>query len=347
MTTPAQVLDEQISLLAYSQNARYQEYLKGYLKDVWDKQPSHWSNATPEARAARLREYSEMIPLALKAAYAYHVSDDMLSLANWAGHGLPQDVTFDPEMLPTQVGFLMFERGMLIPEVWGRETYIHALMWQHGRVTSQGKPGVRLTGFVDINDRRDEVNQIIWKDGTAPKIIAQCGHLQLSLSVEIGYDDPQPSEEVIDQAYIERSLEIEKDSKFGPAWSTTDGLTPIKVADNWLRTIIAIFELMNQTITDVHEEEPDRAGRKRARRMGLPDRVTVIHLRRTDSARHEGESDVEWQHRWIVRGHWRNQPIGPRSAEEQEYKRIWINPFTKGPDGAPLIVTDKVYTLNR
>lgn len=35
---------------------------------------------------------------------------------------------------------------------------------------------------------------------------------------------------------------------------------------------------------------------------------------------------------WIVRGHWRNQPIGPGRTER---KRIWIMPHWKGPQEAP------------
>lgn len=37
----------------------------------------------------------------------------------------------------------------------------------------------------------------------------------------------------------------------------------------------------------------------------------------------------------LVRGHWRNQPCGPRHALRQ---LIWIAPFYRGPDGAPLLV---------
>jgi hypothetical protein len=53
---------------------------------------------------------------------------------------------------------------------------------------------------------------------------------------------------------------------------------------------------------------------------------------------------VEWSKRWVVRGHWRWQSYGPGRTER---RRIWISPFIKGPDGAPLVVSEKVYDLRR
>jgi hypothetical protein len=38
---------------------------------------------------------------------------------------------------------------------------------------------------------------------------------------------------------------------------------------------------------------------------------------------------------WIVRGHWRNQPHGPGRTER---KRMWIQPYWKGPEDAPRLL---------
>ncbi len=45
-----------------------------------------------------------------------------------------------------------------------------------------------------------------------------------------------------------------------------------------------------------------------------------------------GDAQRVYKIRWIVRGHWRNQPHGPGSMLR---KRIWIAPFWKGTEGAP------------
>lgn len=54
---------------------------------------------------------------------------------------------------------------------------------------------------------------------------------------------------------------------------------------------------------------------------------------------------IEWSHRWIVRGHWRHQPYGPRDNPSYEWR--WINPYIKGPEDAPLAMNEHVYKLAR
>ena len=39
-------------------------------------------------------------------------------------------------------------------------------------------------------------------------------------------------------------------------------------------------------------------------------------------------------HRWVVRGHWRNQPYGKKRAKRRVQ---WVESYIKGPDGAPLV----------
>jgi len=77
----------------------------------------------------------------------------------------------------------------------------------------------------------------------------------------------------------------------------------------------------------------------------LPGDVKVIQLRR---AEHEAQpqSDrsvlVEWSCRWIVSGHWRNQPV------KDGRKLIYILPYVKGPADQPLKVpAHTVYDVSR
>ena len=50
--------------------------------------------------------------------------------------------------------------------------------------------------------------------------------------------------------------------------------------------------------------------------------------------------------RWIVRGFWRWQPYKEENGEWAR-KRIWIDPYIKGPAGAPLKITKKVNAVVR
>jgi hypothetical protein len=91
-----------------------------------------------------------------------------------------------------------------------------------------------------------------------------------------------------------------------------------------------------------------RAERRRHERAKLPEpSLNVLLLRRV---RHEKSTDdepteVAWSHRWLVQGHWRNQPYGPR--DNPEYRAKFIHGYVKGPEDKPLVVKDRVVVLGR
>jgi hypothetical protein len=86
------------------------------------------------------------------------------------------------------------------------------------------------------------------------------------------------------------------------------------------------------------------SGKKKKQNRRI-DSITCSSLRRhryASEAEREAEAR-EFSHRWIVRGHMRNQPIGPRNAEGgQKHMRVWIAPYVKGPEGKPLVLKDRV-----
>lgn len=98
----------------------------------------------------------------------------------------------------------------------------------------------------------------------------------------------------------------------------------------------------------VGETSAETVGKKSAKKRDQHrsiETVTCASLRRR---RYLSESDREaeareYSHRWIVRGHMRNQPIGPRNTEGgQERMRVWIAPYVKGPENKPLVLKDRV-----
>ena len=52
-----------------------------------------------------------------------------------------------------------------------------------------------------------------------------------------------------------------------------------------------------------------------------------------------GHANTDHDHRWMVSGHWKQQPYGPNSSLR---KRIWIAPYVQGPADKPLVITDHV-----
>jgi hypothetical protein len=150
--------------------------------------------------------------------------------------------------------------------------------------------------------------------------------------------------------------------RLGPAWLNAKHhlISPLEAYGyipqeftNVNRVLHAFFLLLGQTVTASQSVIPSRPHRRRAQRAGLPQQVTVISLRNIVTERKEGESLVEWSHRWVVRPFWRWQVCGPDHQLAQEIEpgkwraRIWIAPFIKGPADKPLIISDKVYSVHR
>lgn len=105
-----------------------------------------------------------------------------------------------------------------------------------------------------------------------------------------------------------------------------------------LRFLWAGIAFCHQRIFLDRAERADRPTRRRAAALleshdPAPD-VHVITLRRPVAAPSSEEArDVDWQWRWWVRGHWRNQACGP---ERSERETIWISSHLKGPDDRPI-----------
>ena len=58
---------------------------------------------------------------------------------------------------------------------------------------------------------------------------------------------------------------------------------------------------------------------------------TELHLAGGDPTR---RGSFQVHHRFVVRGHWRNQAVGPLRSRRE---RIWIKPHFKGPEDAQVI----------
>lgn len=105
-----------------------------------------------------------------------------------------------------------------------------------------------------------------------------------------------------------------------------------------------LFYFCRQTIASVEDEAAHPRTAKRWRKLPIPKMTTVIRLRRSSTPRDGAPTAVEWSHRWLVRGHWRKQRVGPGRAE---VRPVWVQGYVKGPDGVPLVVSNHVYDLVR
>ena len=118
----------------------------------------------------------------------------------------------------------------------------------------------------------------------------------------------------------------------------------------YIRFIAAVLALTKHSAF-VHEQTenaltPTKHERKMAARNNrpMPDySVKTIYVTAESPATGTTETKpIEYHHRWIVSGHFRNQPYGPGGALR---RRQWIPPYIKGPAGAPLLNRTKILSI--
>lgn len=271
----------------------------------------------------------------LKAAQLFYVTEDMATLARTAGESLP-DFHLDREDLPTPGGFVLFASPIgsyLVDDGDGLErVFITAVSW----------------GATHAFDAGPEVG--IWVTFWSPTHYPRMAR-RLMATHRMRRDE---AERTARQARAEMSWDNETFLQFGPNTPVVAPSGGHRGGDEtiapWIQTLRATWLLMTQPgITDVAAEHLPRQARRRAEREGYQaEPVQVVRLRAHPGAReqHGGDSGEGrgYTVRWMVRGHWRQQPYGPQRSKRRP---TWINPHVKGPEGAPLHTGEKVYLVDR
>lgn len=114
------------------------------------------------------------------------------------------------------------------------------------------------------------------------------------------------------------------------------------------RTLAAIWVLLRQRLAVATPAQASRPARRRIGRA-MPERslddVAVITLRRPaqDASEAPEHRSVEWNHRWLVDGHWRQQWY----PSLDDHRPVWIAPYVKGPEDKPLVAKARVYSWER
>lgn len=128
------------------------------------------------------------------------------------------------------------------------------------------------------------------------------------------------------------------DISVGEKLAGNHGLDGIKIGEGksaagLLRMLIAQILWIEQQIVVAPREQAVRATRRRLPQV-TDHGIKVVRLRRAVSRPPESSrmDAVEWSCQWVVRGHWRQQYY-PKTGERSP---IWIMPYVKGPEDAPL-----------
>jgi len=183
--------------------------------------------------------------------------------------------------------------------------------------------GIELGGVLEYNGRT-------YVDGTCDAIlVADAGRGGMEI---FQFGEMQDSETGEATPLVASGL-IEYGSTY-PDDFENDHMRPL------VESVLTMLTFLNSPYIPKEQKRVGRAARREAMRMGSPleeasEYVTFVVLRRPEHKRHKNEEEqsVDWKHRWIVNGHVRAQWY----PSEQAHRLIWIAPYVKGPEDAPML----------
>lgn len=333
MTTPSQMLDLHGDLLERLDDPEFALMVAGGFSADWSESGTgHYQQSRISDKAKAMMHLHRQH---VQRADLYRVTEDMGALLDHAAQGLNAEDEWDTSLAPTSHGLVRFDHPVICHDIRGRALKAHWLVW--GPFPHPHRPAMLFTWYTDYTDPDDVglpwMNQQLIEAGVNTEWLRKMTGRWGWVGAEWRANGYPVGEEVI-QTPEELADEVR-----------AEGDTPAGDSTNLPRYVHALWLMLNQTITALDQEPAQRAARRRAERENRPTTVTTVRLRRIEHAsRNEGESLVEWHSRWIVRGHWRWQPYG---TGRKQRRRIWIAPFIKGPEEAPLRLTNKVYDLSR
>jgi hypothetical protein len=352
--SPSEALDQQRALIDYLSTPQYQAFATGMLESqnaVSSIQFKH-----PRTGKADGTGWAYLESVTLRTAETFCVAADMVPLIEAASRGLDETDRFDHDLWPAEAGYCWFDRPLYMVDIRGRRNSIRAITWARRTPTNIRTSGMLVTYYSDADDMTDDITAEQWAKGIGDKARTACGRLHLFSTGWIAdgqrvgpAEAPMMTEEEAAE-YAARVQAVEGDFR-----RQLDAEHPIvRPSENSERLILALILLFGQEVTRTERVEADRPVARRAKRIGLPSRITVITLRRTaeDDTEYVGPRSVEWSRRWLVRGTWQWRHCGPNHPLAQPYKkgyraRVFIRGHLKGPAGKPLVITDRVYALRR
>lgn len=358
---PEDAVHQQLDLLLRLEQPIFRQAVVGTLGPGWRE----------SLGTIALEHIPEMLQQHVRAAETYHVSADMVTLIEHAADKLSDDDQYSTRLPPTPAGFVVLDRPFSVLDVWGNEMLVHAVAWGPMHVISVRNPGdsaryrelgvierdmldrdgnkvseaTMFVMFNDIDRRPDFYSTRILSEIGARRYRERFGHLSL-IGAELLKEDIKIGPRLTDPRSLPKRFQ--DDIKLRSDQWNVGGVAGPQPFTNSFRLMVAMFELMNQTVTTTECRRASKTTGRRAAREGMESTdVTVVTLRRrgiADPDRVMETHDVRWGHRWVVDGHWHRYRVGPG---RQEVRRMWVDSYVKGPDDKPLVVKKKIYDLRR
>jgi hypothetical protein len=317
------------------------------------------------------QRFAETLAWKVKLAQLFYVSADMSALVAHAATSLP-DTDLHDDLIPSDIGLVIWAQriGVCRGALWIRLPDGVAVFF----VTDQ-EGDLEIGKLLDTPERHQKriEHRAEWRQDLAKtkKTLRRVQFIAATRPNDAEAQDMlRKAEQLVEDA--EKNL-VKVNRDLPEAWQEARrGMGPLRslwvnyarwhepltvdedeesegLTEWWLRgweALVTTWTLMGQTITVTERQRPLRPHEERKlRRRGQDPTVTYVRLRQVRHVDHDPDSDTarEYHHRWLVSGHWRQQPY-PSTGE---VRPIWIAPHIRGPEGAPLLKREKVYTLVR
>jgi hypothetical protein len=274
-------------------------------------------------------------PPAMRAAELYWVAKPMSALVESAMTTLPAEDR-DRTLWPSGCGFLVYEAAFQVPHDDTYETRIggtypvRALQW------APMAEGINIATFTDL----DPFSRDVAADAAMADPRRKFGDVA-----------ERRDEEEWMRTHVQRLLLNRYKGALVPIGSASYSFTnppQDTAAASLAARLLTTWLLMSQPMLSARTRLPadrDVARAYRRQNRPVPD-VTLIDLRHVKTAI---DPDAEhatrtYSHRWVVRGHWRNQAYGPGRSLRRP---LFIPSYVKGPDEAPLKLSEHVNVWRR
>lgn len=261
----------------------------------------------------------------------YAVTSEIMDVLEQAAPSVPRFIIHESD-LPTPSGFVWLERAIILKDIHNRNLAVRAIGWHLTKLMLPDEtlePAVLTLCWTDPTDPRDHAHGATWGDLSdvgmpmnLASMITGCWPIGRTWGELAEPYDPGESDDSVEN--ISADLDLGK-------------------------VLLAFLRFINEPWINTEHVRPDRGLRRRAERAfeERPEHVPEIHVvhlrRRGGNPTESGTGNIEWSHRWLVRGHWRNHWYPKLGV----HKPRWIAEHIKGPDGLPLVVHDKVFSVER
>lgn len=279
---------------------------------------------------------------ALNTAQTFYVSDDMMTLNLKAGSNVPP-TPFQYDDLPCDHGFVMLPRVLKTTDIHGLTMTARAFAWITSSVNHVSPmvpggievPSVIIVYFCAKGDWRED-GYLAKEHDEMPEYFLGMPEFQMTHWQPLGFGDDWARDSGVRMGDVDL-----------PAGAPDEASARTMI--EWSAFMKSFFLLVKQKIAVLEHHSLDRGRARRLSRSALMPEggdVQVVTLRKERPTSDDEIADgtpIEWSHRWIVSGHWRNQYYPSKGLHEP----VWIEAYEKGPENKPLVIKDKVFVWKR